>query len=95
MPTYTYQCHSCAYLFEKEQKITDPPLTTCPKCGGPVKRVITGGLGFILKGSGFYATDYKRKSTPQKEKMDVVVRLILVVIPSDVAKSTRFFQDNQ
>ncbi|CAD7772983.1 MAG: Zinc ribbon domain protein [Candidatus Methanoperedenaceae archaeon GB37] len=68
MPTYTYQCHSCAYLFEKEQKITDPPLTTCPKCGGPVKRVITGGLGFILKGSGFYATDYKRKSTPQKEK---------------------------
>ncbi|AMM41234.1 FmdB family transcriptional regulator [Candidatus Desulfofervidus auxilii] len=66
MPTYTYQCHNCAYLFEKEQKITDPPLTTCPKCGGPVKRVITGGLGFILKGSGFYATDYKRKSTPQK-----------------------------
>jgi len=44
MPTYTYQCHSCAYLFEKEQKITDPPLTTCPKCGGPVKRVITGML---------------------------------------------------
>ena len=66
MPTYTYQCHSCAYLFEKEQKITDSPLTTCPKCGGPVKRVITGGLGFILKGSGFYATDYKRNSTPQK-----------------------------
>ncbi|CAD7781841.1 MAG: Zinc ribbon domain protein [Candidatus Methanoperedenaceae archaeon GB50] len=47
MPTYTYQCHSCAYLFEKEQKITDPPLTTCPKCGGPVK---TGLLlvGWVL-----------------------------------------------
>ncbi|MCD6319720.1 MAG: zinc ribbon domain-containing protein [Candidatus Desulfofervidaceae bacterium] len=63
MPTYTYQCHGCGKIFEQEQKITDEPLTTCPECGGPVKRVITGGMGFILKGSGFYATDYKNAST--------------------------------
>lgn len=63
MPTYTYQCHGCGKCFEQEQKITDEPLTTCPECGGPVKRVITGGMGFILKGSGFYATDYKNAST--------------------------------
>ena len=63
MLTYTYQCHNCGFVFEKEQKITDAPLNICPKCGGPVKRVITGGTGFILKGSGFYATDYKRSDS--------------------------------
>jgi putative FmdB family regulatory protein len=70
MPTYTYQCHSCGYLFEKEQKIIDSPLTSCPRCGGMVKRVITGGLGFILKGNGFYATDYKGASSLAKDKND-------------------------
>ncbi len=62
MPTYTYQCHSCGKIFEKEQKITEEPLKECPYCGGQVKRLITGGMGFILKGTGWYVTDYKNKS---------------------------------
>ena len=62
MPTYTYQCHSCGKIFEKEQKITEEPIKECPYCGGQVKRLITGGMGLILKGSGWYVTDYKNKS---------------------------------
>ncbi len=63
MPTYTYQCHSCGKIFEKEQKISEEPLKKCPYCGGQVKRLITGGMGFILKGTGWYVTDYKNKSS--------------------------------
>lgn len=40
--------------------MTDAPITECPRCGGKLKRLITGGGGFILKGSGFYQNDYKK-----------------------------------
>lgn len=59
MPTYQYQCTSCSYEFEEFQKITDDPLETCPKCGGHVQRLISGGAGLLFKGSGFYITDYR------------------------------------
>ncbi len=62
MPTYEYKCNDCGYLFEEFQKISDEPLSTCPKCGGTVKRLIGAGAGPIFKGSGFYHTDYKVKS---------------------------------
>ncbi|MCD6521509.1 zinc ribbon domain-containing protein [Candidatus Calescamantes bacterium] len=61
MPTYEYLCENCGYQFEEFQKITDPPLSKCPKCGGKVRRLISGGAGLIFKGSGFYITDYKKK----------------------------------
>jgi len=60
MPTYWYRCQTCKHEFEEFQKITDPPVKTCPECGGVVMRVITGGVGLIFKGTGFYITDYKR-----------------------------------
>ncbi|MGK9476606.1 FmdB family zinc ribbon protein [Melioribacter sp. OK-6-Me] len=63
MPTYEYKCNDCGYLFEEFQKISDEPLSTCPKCGGTVKRLIGAGAGPIFKGSGFYHTDYKVKSS--------------------------------
>ncbi len=60
MPTYDYECPKCGYRFEKFQGINDPPVKTCPKCGGrKVKRLIGTGAGIIFKGSGFYATDYR------------------------------------
>jgi len=62
MPTYQYECTKCGYTFEAFQKITDEPVKVCPKCGSPVKRLISGGMGIIFKGSGFYTTDYKRSS---------------------------------
>ena len=62
MPTYQYECTKCGYTFDVFQKITDEPVKVCPKCGSPVKRLISGGMGIIFKGSGFYTTDYKRSS---------------------------------
>jgi len=62
MPTYEYQCTSCGHCFEAFQRITEEPLSSCPKCGKPVKRLIGGGAGIIFKGSGFYTTDNKRSS---------------------------------
>lgn len=62
MPTYEYRCDSCGYRFEKFQSMTVDPLTTCPKCGGHVQRLISPGNGFLFKGSGFYATDYRSES---------------------------------
>lgn len=62
MPTYEYKCRDCAEKFDEFQKITDPPLTRCPFCGGDVDRVISGGSGIMFKGSGFYITDYRSDS---------------------------------
>ncbi len=66
MPTYHYSCEKCGYEFEIEQKITDPPRKRCPKCRGSVYRVIHP-VGHILKGSGFYATDYRSEDFKKKE----------------------------
>jgi len=71
MPTYDYKCASCGHVFEYFQAMSDEPLSTCPKCGGEVKRMIGGGTGIIFKGSGFYVTDNRKarssaKSTPAK-----------------------------
>ncbi len=59
MLTYEYECSKCSHHFELDQKITDPPRKRCPKCRGKVVRLISGGGGIILKGTGFYATDYR------------------------------------
>ena len=62
MPTYEYECPHCGHAFELFQKITDQPLKKCPKCKKGVKRLIGTGSGIIFKGSGFYATDYRKDS---------------------------------
>jgi putative FmdB family regulatory protein len=58
MPTYGYRCGSCGHEFEIRQKITDEPLTTCPKCKGKLAKMLYPA-GVIFKGSGYYTTDYK------------------------------------
>lgn len=65
MPGYDYQCESCGYEFEVVQKITEDPLQVCPKCNGKVHRLLSPSP-FILKGSGWYVTDYARKDTGGK-----------------------------
>lgn len=62
MPNYDYECQSCGHVFEKFQQMSDKRLESCPKCGKKVKRLIGGGAGIIFKGSGFYATDYRKGS---------------------------------
>ena len=65
MPTYQYECQACGHEFEELQGMTDAKLTKCPKCHKKkLARLIGGGSGMIFKGSGFYETDYKKKSAP-------------------------------
>ena len=52
MPTYEYECRACGRRFDRQQSMTEAPLAKCPKCGGEVRRLISGGSGFIMKGSG-------------------------------------------
>jgi putative FmdB family regulatory protein len=56
MPTYEYSCTSCG-TFDVEQRITEPALATCDKCGGPVRRLISRS-SFALRGAGWYADGY-------------------------------------
>lgn len=71
MPTYQYRCPYCHYEFEVFQHITDDPITVCPQCRKTTHRIISGGGGFIFKGSGFYITDHRSenyKSSAAREK---------------------------
>lgn len=61
MPLYEYQCESCAHRFERIQKFSDPPLETCPACGGAVRKLLSSPA-IQFKGSGWYITDYARKA---------------------------------
>lgn len=70
MPTYQYKCSDCGYVFEKIQPITEKPIDKCPECGGHADRLITGGAGFLFKGSGFYATDHRSDSYKKSADMD-------------------------
>lgn len=70
MPTYDYQCDQCGRTFEVRQRITDEPLTRCETCGGPLRRLLSPAP-FILKGEGWYVTDYPseaRKKAMRQEK---------------------------
>jgi putative FmdB family regulatory protein len=62
MPTYTYQCNSCGHGFEAVQRFSDDPLTECPECGSAIRRVIQP-VGVVFKGSGWYITDSRPKSS--------------------------------
>ncbi|CAN5813462.1 zinc ribbon domain-containing protein [soil metagenome] len=62
MPIYDYACEKCGHRFEARQRFADDPLTMCPECQGPIRRVIHPS-GIIFKGSGWYITD-SRKSDP-------------------------------
>ena len=71
MPTYEYECTRCGHRFERFQSMTDKPVKRCPECRCKVERVLSGGAGFIFKGSGFYITDYrsadyKKKASDEK-----------------------------
>ena len=67
MPTYEYECSKCGHKFDEFQGITAKLLTKCPKCKkSGLHRLIGTGSGIIFKGSGFYATDYKKSAKKDK-----------------------------
>src|SRR5262245_31655973 len=70
MPIYEYQCENCSRRFEVMQRMTEPLLATCEQCGGHVRRLISQ-TSFVLKGNGWYVTDYpseSRKKAMSQEK---------------------------
>jgi len=70
MPTYEYRCMKCGHKFEEFQSMSAEPLDTCPKCGGPAERIISGGAGLLFKGDGFYITDYRSSGYKKDAKKD-------------------------
>jgi putative FmdB family regulatory protein len=70
MPTYEYGCAACGSEWEEIQRITEPPIEVCPKCGKPsAHRLISAGGGFILKGGGWYSDLYSSaKPASNKEE---------------------------
>ncbi|HYB13677.1 MAG TPA: zinc ribbon domain-containing protein [Myxococcota bacterium] len=73
MPTYEYQCEKCGHEFEREQRITDEPLKTCPKCKAPKAKRLISATSFVLKGSGWYSDLYssggaKKEASKDKDK---------------------------
>src|SRR4051794_33800640 len=69
MPTYEYRCKECGEELEVVQAFTDDPLTECPTCGGPLRKVF-GNIGITFKGSGFYKTDSRSKSSASRSSSE-------------------------
>ncbi|HUF24845.1 MAG TPA: FmdB family zinc ribbon protein [Vicinamibacterales bacterium] len=69
MPLYEYQCESCAHRFERIQKFSDPPVETCPQCGGAVRKLLSSPA-IQFKGSGFYITDYGKGGSGGESKSE-------------------------
>lgn len=71
MPIYEYQCAACGRITERWQKFSEPPLATCPHCGGSLTKLISS-CAFHLKGNGWYVTDYRasREAASSAPKSD-------------------------
>ena len=69
MPTYQYACTDCGHAFDEFQSFTDDALTTCPQCGGRLRKVYNA-VGVVFKGSGFYRTDSREKSSNNGAKAE-------------------------
>jgi len=67
MPIYEYRCSSCGFEKEYLQKLTDSLITDCESCGQPTMRKLMSAAGFQLKGTGWYATDFKGSGTAPKK----------------------------
>jgi len=70
MPIYEYQCAACGEVVEQWQKFSDPPLSTCPQCGGSMTKLVSN-CAFHLKGSGWYVSEYGG-NRPAGSKNDAV-----------------------
>lgn len=70
MPIYGYLCSNCGTQKDVMQKVSDSPLTTCPECGKETFSKQLSAAGFQLKGSGWYATDFKGGCKPAENKSE-------------------------
>ena len=87
MPIYEYQCGSCGTKKEHLQKLSDEPIPVCPACGSNTYTKLISAAGFQLKGSGWYATDFK--NDPQsKAKTEVKNNSMSKTTPSPAPKAS-------
>jgi putative FmdB family regulatory protein len=70
MPIYEYRCSSCGHELEALQKLSEAPLTTCPSCSREALVKLISAAGFHLKGSGWYATDFKSSGKKPSKPAD-------------------------
>jgi len=68
MPIYEYRCAECGFTEEHLQKVSEPPMTVCPKCGRASFQKMLTAAGFQLKGSGWYATDFRNSGAKRDSK---------------------------
>jgi putative FmdB family regulatory protein len=74
MPLYEYLCESCRHRFERIQKFSDPPADTCPSCGGGPVRKLLSAPAIQFKGTGWYVTDYTKRSGTDAGKREEAKR---------------------
>jgi putative FmdB family regulatory protein len=87
VPTYEYQCPACGE-FEKDQRMSDPPLKKCPHCGKPVKRLVGGGGGFVLKGAN-WVSKMGSSGESVKKATDRFMKQTVGEVAEDIAKGSR------
>jgi putative FmdB family regulatory protein len=72
MPIYEYTCSACGHQLEAMQSISEPPLRQCPKCRRRSLKKLVSAAGFVLKGTGWYVTDFRDKKKGKSEKKEKV-----------------------
>ena len=87
VPTYEYKCPECGE-FEKEQRMTDPPLKKCPHCRKAVTRLIGGGGGFVLRGPN-WVSKMASSGESMKKKSDRFMKQTVGEVAEDIAKNSR------
>lgn len=70
MPIYEYRCNDCGHQDEFLQKVSEPPISVCPSCGKSSFTKLLSAAGFQLKGTGWYATDFKGNGSKPAEKKE-------------------------
>ena len=89
MPIYEYQCGSCGSKNEHLQKISDEPIVICPTCGSNTYTKLVSAAGFQLKGSGWYATDFKNNSKSKpKDEAGIKKNKATSTTPDEAPKNT-------
>jgi len=73
MPIYEYQCTTCHHKFDELQKMNDEPIKKCPECSKDTAVRLVSAAGFQLKGTGWYATDFKNKGKPESKSAKTAV----------------------
>ena len=88
MPIYEYQCKGCQHHFDLLQKINDEPIKKCPQCSKDTVVRLVSAAAFQLKGTGWYATDFKNKGKPEQKSEGSVSKTVTSDVKAPEKKTT-------